>query len=204
MTQEGGEPGKSEGQRLDDLLRDANQYYEYLKRKHNNQTRLHVALASVVVWFAAFAVLGLGAITTIHRPEVFEYLVAAFLVAVVIGASAGLVMYASRRKRGVKLVELGVMLDTLNRGGALSSEGGLRLMDAMHQAALQVKKRSLDSAYEYGVVVFIVVVLIGQNPAIAALAGVVACIYFRHEALQEYKEEETKYEDSKKELLQSL
>jgi hypothetical protein len=204
MRQEGGEPGKAEGQRPGELLRDANEHYEYLKRKHDNQTRLHVALASVVVWFAAFAVLGLGAITTIHRPAVFEYLVAAFLVAVVIGAAAGLVMYANRRKRGIKLVELGLMLDKLNAETALSSENGLRLTDAMHQAALQVKRRSLDSAYEYGVAVFIVVVLIGQNAAIAALAGVIAYIYFRHEALQEYKEEETKYEDSKKELLQSL
>jgi hypothetical protein len=204
MTQEGGEPGKPEGQRLDELLREANEYYDYLKRKHNNQTRLHIALASVVVWFAAFAVLGLGAITTIHRPEVFEYLVVAFLVAVLIGAAAGLVMYASRRKRGLKLVELGTMLDKMNGGTALSSENGLRLMDAMHQAALQVTKRGLDSAYEYGVVAFIVVVLIGQNPAIAALAGVIAYLYFRHEALQEYKKEETKYEDSKKELVQSL
>jgi Flp pilus assembly protein TadB len=204
MTQEGGEPGKPEGQRLDDLLREANEYYEYLKRKHNNQTRLHVALASVVVWFAAFAVLGLGAITTIHQPAVFETLVAAFLAAVVIGAAAGLVMYASRRKRGLKLVELGTMLDKMNQGAALSSESGLRLTDAMHRAALDVKKRSLDSAYEYGIVVFIVVVLVGQNPAVAALAGVVAYLYFRHEALSEYEKEEMKYEDSKKELLQSL
>jgi hypothetical protein len=204
MTQQGGEPRKPEGQRLDDLIRDANEYYEYLKRKHNNQTRLHVALVSVVVWFAAFAVLGLGAITTIHRPAVFEYLVGALLVAVLIGAAAGLVMYASGRKRGLKLVELGTMLDKMNGGAALSSENGLRLVDVMHQAALQVKKRSLDSAYEYGIVVFIVVVLIGQNAAVAALAGVIAYLYFRHEALQEYEKEETKYEDSKKELLQSL
>jgi ABC-type multidrug transport system fused ATPase/permease subunit len=202
MTTDEGQ-GNPNGQKLGDIVRDADEYYDYLKRKHNNQTRLDVALVTVVVWFAAFAVLGVGAITTISGASVYDYLAGAFLVAAVIGAVAGAVMYASRRKRGTKFVELGAMIDKMKKGGA-SSEEGLHLMDAMHQVALVVKKRSLDSALEYGIVAFIVVVLVGRNAAIAALAGVVAYLYFRSEALHEYEKEVERYENSKKDLLQSL
>jgi hypothetical protein len=43
-----------------------------------------------------------------------------------------------------------------------------------------------------------------MNAAVGALAGVIAYLYFRFEALREYEREEERYEDSKKELLRSL
>jgi hypothetical protein len=121
----------------------------------------------------------------------------------VIAAAAGLVTYATRRRRGFKFAELGALLKKMKEGGA-SSEDGLRLMDAMHQAALVAKKRKMDSAFEYGVIAFTLVALIGMNAAVAALAGVVAYLYFRFEALRGYEREEKRYEDSKNGLLQSL
>jgi hypothetical protein len=81
------------------------------------------------------------------------YVAVAFSIAVVIGVAAGLVTYLIRRRRGLKFAELGVLLGKMKAGG-VSSEDGLRLMDAMHQAAAAVKKRRLDSAFEYGVVAF--------------------------------------------------
>jgi hypothetical protein len=77
-------------------------------------------------------------------------------------------------------------------------------MDSMHQAALTVRKRKIDSAFEYAVIAFALVALIGMNAAAGALAGIATYIYFRYEALKGYEREERRYEDSKKELLQSL
>lgn len=77
-------------------------------------------------------------------------------------------------------------------------------MDAMHQASLVLKKRKMDTAFEYGVIAFVLVALFGRSGAIGALAGVVVYLYFRFEALREYEKEEKSYEDSKRELLQSL
>jgi hypothetical protein len=203
MTTEGEEPGRRTDHMLEDILRDADEYYNYLSGKHVHETRLDVAVVSLVVWFAAFAVLGFGAITTMKGVMVMENLLAAFLVAVVIAVAAGLGTYAIRRRRGFKFVELGVLLKKMKEGGS-SSEDGLRLMDAMHQAALAVRKRRIDSAFEYGVIAFALVALIGMNAGVGALAGVATYLYFRFEALRGYEREENRYEDSKNELLQNL
>lgn len=188
---------------MDEIVGDADEYYSYLSRKHVTETRLDAAVVSLVVWFASFAVLGIGAVTTIRSSLVPEYLVAAFLVAIVIAAAAGLVTYTVRRRRGFKFTELGNLLKKMKEGGA-SSEDGLRLMDAMHQAALVARKRKLDAAFEYGVIAFAIVAVIGVNPGDGALAGVITYLYFRFEALRGYEREDRRYEDSKKELLQSL
>ncbi|MDA4114377.1 MAG: hypothetical protein OK474_10050 [Thaumarchaeota archaeon] len=203
MTTGGEEPGEPNGQKIEDIVRDGDEYYEGLRRRYVNETRLHVAVVGVVVWFAVFAVLGFGAITTVRGAGVYEYLAAAFLVAVVIGVAAGLAMYANRRRRGFRFEEIGALLKKMKEGGA-SSEDGLHLMDAMHRAALVMKKRSMDSAFEYGVIGFILVALVGENAGSGALAGVITYLYFRFEALREYEKEEKSYEDSKRDLLQSL
>jgi len=66
MTTGGEEPGEPNGQRLEDIVRDGDEYYDGLRRRYLDETRLHVAVVSVVVWFVVFAVLGLGAITTVR------------------------------------------------------------------------------------------------------------------------------------------
>jgi len=201
MTSQGEESGQRNGQKLDDIVRDADGYYTYLKRKHVNETRLDFVVVGLVVWFASFAAIGFSAFALYGR--MIYYVAVAFSIAVVIGAAAGLVTYLIRRRRGFKFAELGVLLSKMKVGGA-SSEDGLRLMDAMHQAATAVKKRRLDSAFEYGVVAFALVALIGLNAATGALAGLIVYFYFRFEALREYEKGEERYEDSKRELLQSL
>ena len=201
MTSQGEESGQRNGQKLDDIVRDADDYYTYLKSKHVHETRLDVVVVSLVVWFASFAAIGFSAFALYGR--MIYYVAVAFSVAVVIGVAAGLVTYLIRRRRGFKFAELGVLLGKMKAGG-VSSEDGLRLMDAMHQAAAAVKKRRLDSAFEYGVVAFALVAIIGLNAGIGALAGVIVYLYFRFEALREYEKGEERYEDSKKQLLQSL
>ena len=202
MTSERPENGQRADQKLDDILRDANEYYDYLRRKHVSETRLDVTVVSIVVWFASFAVLGIGALVTIKNMTVV-YIAGAFLAGLIIGAAAGLATYMIRRRRGFKFAELGALLDKM-KGGAVSSEDGLRLVDAMHQASLVAKKRKLDSAIEWGLVAFIVVSVVGLNPSIGALAGVIVYLYYRFETLRESEKEERSYEDSKKDLLQSL
>ena len=201
MTSQGEESGQRNGQKLDDIVRDADEYYTYLMRKHIHETRLDVVVVGLVVWFASFAAIGFSAFALYGR--MIYYVAVAFSIAVVIGAAAGLVTYLIRRRRGFKFAELGALLSRMKAGGA-SSEDGLRLMDMMHQAATAVKKRRLDSAFEYGVVAFALVALIGLNAGIGALAGVIVYLYFRFEALREYEREEERYEDSKRQLLQSL
>jgi len=201
MSTEKEEPRKRNGQMLDDIVRDADEYYNYLRGKNVNETRLHVVVVSLVVWFASFAAIGLSAFALYGR--MIYYVLVSFLIAIVIAAVAGVTAYAIRRRRGFKFAEFGALLKNVKEGGA-SSEDGLHLMDAMHQAALLAKKRKLDSAFEYGVVSFALVALVGMNAAVGALAGVIVYLYFRFEALREYEKEEKRYEDSKRDLLQIL
>jgi hypothetical protein len=203
MTTRGEKTNEPTNQMLSDMVNDADEYYAQLKTRHASQTRLHVTIVGVVVWFATFVVLGLGVYFTIPRSIVIEYLAAAFLGSVVFGAIAGLVMYAIRRRRGFKFLELEGLLARMKEGMP-SSEDGLHLMDVMHQAALMLRKQRLDSAFEYGVGAFILVSVVGLNAGFGALAGVVVYLYFRFEALREYQKEDQRYEDSKKELLLNL
>jgi hypothetical protein len=64
MTTEREEPGQRNGQKLDDIVQDADEYYNYLKEKHVQQTRLDAIIVSLTVWFGAFVALGVGAYTT--------------------------------------------------------------------------------------------------------------------------------------------
>jgi ABC-type multidrug transport system fused ATPase/permease subunit len=202
MTTEG-ESGQGADQTLNEMVRAADEYYAHLKQKHTSETRLHVAVVGVSVWFAAFVVLGVGAYFTIDRALLTGYLLAAFLVAIFVGVVAGLAMYAIRRRRGFKFVELGDLINKIKQGKA-SSEDGLRLTDMMHQAALTVRKQSLDTAFEYGVAAFILVSIIGLNAGFGALAGVIVYLYFRFEAMKQFERADERYEDSKKELLLNL
>jgi len=131
------------------------------------------------------------------------YLLAAFLASIAIAIGAGFVTYIFRRRRAFKFTELGVLVAKVKQGGA-SSEDGLHLMDAMHQAAFAVRKRRLTSALEYGIVGFAIVTILGLNAGLGALAGVIVYLYFRYEALREYERGEERYENSKRALLQSL
>ena len=203
MTSEVGKAGEPADQMLGDMVREADEYYAQLRRRHASETRLHVALVGSVVWFAAFVVLGVGVYFTIPRPLEIEYLVGAFLGAISVGAIAAIVMYVVRRRRGFKFAELGNLLAKMKQGKA-SSEDGLRLMDVMHQAALVSRKQRLDSAFEYGVAAFILVGIIGLNAGLGALAGVIVYLYFRFEATRDYEREDQRYENSKKELLLNL
>ena len=203
MTSEREGAGQQNGQRLDDIVQDADEYYNYLKEKHVQQTRLDGIVVGIVVWFGAFVVLGVGAITTIHGSDVIGYLLAAFLASIAIGAVAGVVTYLVRHRRAFKFAELGQLVSKMKQGGA-SSEDGLHLMDAMHQAAFAVRKKRLTTAFEYGVLAFAIVTILGLNAGFGALAGVIAYLYFRYEALREYEHGEERYENSKKALLQSL
>ena len=203
MTVEREEPGHRNGQKLDDIVQDADEYYNYLKEKHVRQTRLDAIIVSLTVWFGAFVALGVGAYTTIQGSALIGYLLAASLASIAIAIGAGFAAYVIRRRRAFKFTELDVLVAMVKQGGA-SSEDGLHLMDAMHQAAFAVRKRRLTSALEYGIVGFAMVTILGLNAGIGAFAGVIVYLYFRYEALREYEVGEERYENSKRTLLQSL
>ncbi len=196
-------PNPQNGQKLDDIVQDADEYYNYLKDKHVQQTRLDAIVVSLTVWFGAFVALGVGAYATIQGNMFIGYLLAAFLASIAIGVGAGVATYLLRRRRTFKFAELGSLVSKMKQGGA-SSEDGLHLMDSMHQAALAVRKRRMTSALEYGILGFAIVTILGLNSGIGALAGVVVYLYFRYEAVREYERGEERYENSKRVLLQSL
>src|SRR2546425_1053400 len=172
MTAEREEPGHRNGQKLDDIVQDADEYYNYLKEKRVQQTRLDAIRVSLTVWVGAFVALGVGAYTTIQGSALIGYLLAASLASIAIAIGAGFATYVIRRRRAFKFTELGVLVAKVKQGGA-SSEDGLHLMDAMHQAAFAVRKRRPTSALEYGIVAFAIVTIIGLNAGIGALAGAV-------------------------------
>jgi hypothetical protein len=205
---------------LDDVVRDADRYYKDLSKKDTNQTRLDVAMVGIVIWFSAFIALGLGslALAGCLSPSTFsacvsgsgtpsslllQYLILSAGVDTAIAVSAAAATYMIRRRRRLKLEELGVMLSKMKQG-EVSPEDGLHLMDAVHEAALVVKKRKVDSAFEYGVVGFILVDLFNQNIFAGILVGLFAYLYFRERAQRDFEKEEKRYEDSKKDLLQTL
>jgi hypothetical protein len=196
-------PTQRTDQMLGDMVRDAQEFYERMRAQHVNQTRVHVAIIGTIVWFAVFVVLGVAVYFNVHSPSAIPDLLWAFLTAVASGAITAGIMYSIRRKRGFKFAELGAVLEKL-KVGSVSSEDGLRLMDLMHQAAFVMKKRRLDSAFEYGVGAFILVSIIGLNAGFGALAGVVVYLYFRYEAIREYEREDEKYEVSKRDVPLSL
>jgi len=219
MSRDGGVSGQPNSRKLDDVVRDADAYYIYLRKKDVNQTRLDVAVVSSVVWFSAFIVLGFtslalsgclspstfSACVSSSAPSkvLFQYLLYSAAVCTASALAAGIITYAVRRRRRSKFAELRGLLDKVKGGGA-SSEDGLHLMDALHQAALVVKKRKVDYAYEYGIAGFILVSIFANNGVAGVVAGVLAYLYFRQKALREYEKEDKRYEDSKAVLLQSL
>src|SRR5207244_6406806 len=128
MTSQGEESGRRNGQKLDDIVRDADEYYTYLKRKHVHETRLDVVVVGLVVWFASFAAIGFSALALYGR--MIYYVAVAFSIAVVICAAAGLVTYLIRRKRVFKFAELAAPLSRMKVAAAFY-EHELRRMGAM-------------------------------------------------------------------------
>jgi len=201
MTSE--QNGEAADKMLSGMIRDADEYYAKLRSQYRSQTRVHVAIVGSVIWFAVFVALGVAVYFNVHGPNFDLDLLWAFLTAVASGVITAGAMYVVRKQRGFELTGLGAQLDRIKAGKA-SSEDGLRLMDSMHAAALTMRKRRLDSAFEYGVGAFILVSVVGLNAGLGALAGVITYLYFRFEALRDYEKEDKRYEDSKKELLLSL
>jgi len=187
---------------LQGILSDAEESYVYLKRKHENDTRLEVALASILVWVSALVVLGVSSFR-LFGAVLFSNAPAFFLLITAVAAASGLLTYAVRRRRIFPFAELGALIGKM-KGGAVSSEDGLKLIDATQQAMLAVKKGKVDSVFGRGVLAFILVAVFGQNVAVGLLAGIVVYLYFRHETIREYEKEEARYAESKSAVLQRL
>src|SRR5438552_16174695 len=114
MTSQGEESGQRNGQKLDDIVRDADEYYTYLKRKHIHETRLDVVVVGLVVWFASFAAIGFSAFALYGK--MIYYFAVAFSIAVVIGAAVCLVTDLMRRRIGFTLAELGGLVGRMIAG----------------------------------------------------------------------------------------
>jgi hypothetical protein len=201
MTSE--QNGEAADKLLDDMVRDADEYYARLNVQQLNQARIYAAVMGAVIWFAVFAGLGIALYLNVKGSGISLDLLWAFLTAVASGIITGAIMYVVRRHRASKFADLGALLTKMKQG-RVSSEDGLHLMDLMHQAALTMRKHRLDSAFAYGVSAFILVSFVGLNAGFGALAGVVTYLYFRFEAIREYEKEDERYEVAKREIILSL
>jgi len=201
MTSE--QNGEAADKLLNDMMRDADEYYARLNVQQVNQTRVYAAVMGAVIWFAVFAAIGIALYLNVKGPDLVPDLLWAFLTAVVSGVITAGIMYAVRRQKASKFADLGALLAKMKQG-RVSAEDGIRLMDLMHQAAVTMRKQRLDSAFAYGVAAFILVSFVGLNAGFGALAGVVTYLYFRFEALREYEKEDERYEVAKRDIILSL
>src|SRR5438128_10509959 len=100
MTSQGEESGQRNGQKLDDVVRDADEYYTYLKRKHVHETRLDVVVVGLVGWFASCAAIGFSALAVCG--SLIYYVAVGLSLAVVNVGGARPVRELIRRRRVIK------------------------------------------------------------------------------------------------------
>ena len=193
-------------QRIDSKLagmaHDAEGWYAYLRKKHDDETSLEIVVVTCVALLASVIGLAGASLYVYHSFAISNWVLYVAGVAA-ITAAAGLATWAVRRRRRFQFAELGSLVEKM-KGGQASAEDGLRLIDSMHEALLAIKKDKMDSAFTNGAVAFVVVALFGMNVAVGLLTGAIVYLYFRFEAIREYENESRKYEESKREFVQSL
>src|SRR5213080_801515 len=134
MTSQGKESGQHNGQKLDDIVRDADEYYSYLKGKHVHETRLDVVVVSLVVWFASFAAIGFSAFALYGRMII--YVAVAFLAAIVIGLGGNsLLVRLKKITEGTKSTIL-AKLENLNPGGSVKDRIGRVMIEEAEKKGL--------------------------------------------------------------------
>jgi len=199
MSSEGRDSQPAPEQALDGVVREAEAYYGHLKRKFIRETVTDFILGSVFVWFASFFV-GRFVLPAVYRVPSLEFEVLIAFIATAIIRSGD---YLRARRKGFRFARLGATLDRMKQE-MVSSEDGLRLIDELHDAALLVESRRLELALEYAVVSLIAILLVANSVVYGAIAGIAVFVVFAARASEERRKKVEKYENSKKELLQSL
>ena len=200
MTADSAEGEEGIPSKLVAMVQEAEEWYAYLRKKHDDETRTEIVVVALVAFVAVLIGAALSFALVFHTFVNLTYLLIGL---VLIPAAAGVATWAIRRRRRFTFAELGSLVAKMKSGQA-SAEDGLRLADAMHDALLAMKKGKMDSAFTNGVVAFLLVAVFGLNIAVGLLTGAIVYLYFRFEALRDYENESRRYEESKKELLQSL
>ncbi|MDG6934185.1 MAG: hypothetical protein JRN68_05765 [Nitrososphaerota archaeon] len=198
-----GNGGESTTRNLDDVLRSAEDWYIYLRKKHDGETIAWTVAMGVIAWLAALLILALSSFTLLH---VFfaSYLLEGITVITILAVAVSLLTYFIRRRRAFPFVELRNLIDKMKNASEISSYDYLKLVDQMHDVLLAVKKGKLDSAQGDGIVAFIVVALFGFNIGLGLLAGIIVYLYFRYEAIREYDNETRRYLEAKREFIEGL
>lgn len=203
MSSDSGTAEKSIGLEIQSVVQSSETYYEYLKKKREDETTAESFVVGFVTAVAALIILALGS-KAMFGVFFISYASLGIAAVAVVGIASGLLTYAVRRRRKFPFAELGDLIAKMKSGGEVSSADTLKLVDRMHEALVAVKKGKVDGAFTKGIVAFILVALFGQNVAVGLLAGIVVYLYFRYEALKEYENEWRRYEESKKEFVESL
>ncbi len=202
MSSEPRDAAQSFNAELDAMVREAEELYATLKKKHDRQTKVDSIYMGVFVWFVGFVGLAIGSVAISGR-FLFSNPVLSLAVVSVIALIGIALTYALTPQRRFPFADLSTLVAKMREGKA-SSEDGLRLLDTIHQATLAVKKGKVDSAFTYGAGAFVLVTLFGKNVGFGLLTGVIVYLYFRSEAIREYENELKEYEQSKREFIQSL
>ncbi len=202
MSSDSGEAAQSVNAKLDGMVQDAEELCAFMKKKHDSDTRAEVVSMGAIAWLAALVGLGVGS-AAISSPIFFGNPVGFFIAVSAIAVACAVSTYALRRRRRFPFAELNALVVKMKEGKA-SPEDGLRLVDSIHEVMLALKKGKVDDSFWYGGVAFVLVAFFGKNVAFGLLAGVIVFLYFRHEALREYENESKRYEESKRDLAESL
>jgi hypothetical protein len=187
--------------KLEATVQRADEWYTYLKKRHDDQTKIQTAVVTAVAFLAVLIGFGYSATGELYSTPVNPaYLL---LGVIAIPAAAGVTTWVIRKRRRFPFAELGSLVARM-KGGQASAEDGLRMIDAMHLALLAMKKGKMDSAFTNGGVAFILVALFGANVAVGLLTGAIVYLYFRFEAMREYESESRKYEEAKRDFVRNL
>jgi hypothetical protein len=187
--------------KLEATVQHADEWYRYLKQRHDDRTKIETVVVMAVAALAVLIAAGFSATGELYSTPVNP--VYFLLGLIVIPTAAGLVTWAIRKRRRFPFAELGSLVAKM-KGGQASAEDGLRMIDAMHDALLAMKKGKMDSAFTNGGVAFILVALFGANVAVGLLTGAIVYLYFRYEAMKEYESESRNYEEAKRDFVQNL
>jgi len=191
-------------------------------RKREFRVRLASSFITFVLVFLAVAVIDLGSIVGQYGLQYFSSFIqehpariAAFgLTALAGGLISGVVTYfLLKRNHEARLKELSFLVTQMKRKiseedqqeksstGEVSegiTENALFLADKILTLLPGLVRRRNQDSLLFGFVAFILTAIIGQNPAVAILVGVIVWIYFRYETRKSYDQEISRIEEQKR------
>jgi len=189
---------------LDSLIEISEKWVKRLQ-KREAQVRLASAFLTFLLVFFIIAAITVGFILETysfvffeeHGRIIFALLLIDLIVAIVAG-SASYIFWG--RKWRSSLQELSNLISEIKRedqaGGY--SFNALALAEKVISLLPEVVRRRNQDSFLFGVVAFVLSVIVVRSPEIALIIGVVVWLYFRYEMNKDYDKEISRFEEQKR------